>query len=72
MEHNVLTANSQMAKIDEMRASMTPHERDTFNEALIAEARALIEKGDRMMEAESEHIRPVSYTHLTLPTKRIV
>ena len=57
MEHNVLTANSQMAKIDEMRASMTPHERDTFNEALIAEARALIEKGDRMMEAESEHIR---------------
>lgn len=57
MEQNVLTANPQMAKIDEMRASMTPRERDSFNEALIAEARALIEKGDRMMEAESEHIR---------------
>ena len=57
MEQNVLTANQQKARIDEMRASMTPHERDTFNEALIAEARALIEKGDRMMEAESEHIR---------------
>ena len=52
-----MTANQQKARIDEMRASMTPHERDTFNEALIAEARALIEKGDRMMEAESEHIR---------------
>ena len=57
MEQNVLTANPQMAKIDEMRASMTPRERDSFNEALIAEARALIEKGDRMMEVESEHIR---------------
>lgn len=57
MEQNVLTANPQMAKIDEMRASMTPRERDSFNEALIEEARALIEKGDRMMEAESEHIR---------------
>ena len=57
MEQNVLTANPQMAKIDEMRASMTPHERESFNEALIAEARTLIEKGDRMMEAESEHIR---------------
>ena len=57
MEQNVLTANPQMAKIDERRASMTPRERDSFNEALRAEARALIEKGDRMMEAESEHIR---------------
>lgn len=57
MEQNVLTANQQKAKIDEMRASMTPHERESFNEALIEEARALIEKGDRMMEAESEHIR---------------
>ena len=57
MEHNVLTANQQKARIDEMRASMTPHERESFNEALIAEARTLIEKGDRMMEAESEHIR---------------
>ena len=53
MEQNVLTANQQKAKIDEMRASMTPRERDSFNEALIEEARALIEKGDRMMEAES-------------------
>lgn len=57
MEQNVLTANQQMARIDEMRASMTPHEREAFNEALIAEARALLEKGDRMMEAECEHIR---------------
>jgi len=57
MDQNVLTANQQMERINEMRAAMEPHERDSFNEALIAEARALIEKGDRMMEAESEHIR---------------
>ena len=57
MEQNVLTANQQKARIDEMRASMTPHERDTFNEALIAEARALLEKGDRMMEAEGAALR---------------
>jgi len=57
MNQNVLTANQQMERINEMRAAMEPHERDSFNEALIAEARALIEKGDRMMEAESEHIR---------------
>ena len=57
MEQNVLTANPQMAKIDEMIASMTPRERDSFNEALIAEARALLEKGDRMMEAEMDDVR---------------
>ena len=57
MNQNVLTANQQMERINEMRAAMEPHERDSFNEALIADARALIEKGDRMMEAESEHIR---------------
>ena len=46
-----------MAKINEMRASMSSHEREDFNNALIAEARALIEKGDKMIAEETEHIR---------------
>ena len=37
--------------------SMSNQECKDFNAALIAEARALIEKGDRMMEAEVEEIR---------------
>ncbi len=49
--------NPHIAKMNEMRASMSDQERKEFNSALIAEARALLEKGDRMMEAESEHIR---------------
>ena len=57
MEQDVLTANKHMAKINEMRASMSSHEREDFNNALIAEARALIEKGDKMIAEETEHIR---------------
>ena len=36
---------------------MTPQEREAFNDALIAEARELLEKGDRMMEAEVNDVR---------------
>lgn len=36
---------------------MSNQEHKDFNAALIAEVRALIEKGDRMMEAEVEEIR---------------
>ncbi len=57
MEQDVLTANKHMAKINEMRASMSSHEREDFNNALIAEARALIGKGDKMIAEETEHIR---------------
>lgn len=57
MEQDVLAANKHMAKINEMRASMSSHEREDFNNALIAEARALIEKGDKMIAEETEHIR---------------
>ena len=57
MEQDVLTANKHMAKINEMRASMSSHEREDFNNELIAEARALIEKGDKMIAEETEHIR---------------
>ena len=57
MEQDVLTANKHMTKINEMRASMSSHEREDFNNALIAEARALIEKGDKMIAEETEHIR---------------
>ena len=57
MEQDVLTANKHMAKINEMRASMSSHEREDFNNALIAEARAVIENGDKMIAEEAEHIR---------------
>ena len=36
---------------------MTPQEREAFNEALIAEARELLDKGDRMMETEIVDVR---------------
>lgn len=51
------TRNKQSAMINKLRDSMSDQERKDFNAALIAEARALIEKGDRMMEAEVEDIR---------------
>lgn len=57
MEQTAEMTNPHIAKMNEMRASMSDQERKEFNSALIAEARALLEKGDRMMEAESEHIR---------------
>lgn len=57
MDQDVLTAKKHMAKINEMRASMSSHEREDFNNALIAEAHALIEKGDKMIAEETEHIR---------------
>lgn len=43
--------------IKSMREDMTPHERAAFNEALIAEARELLAKGDRMIEAEMDNVR---------------
>lgn len=43
--------------IKSMKENMTPQEREAFNEALIAEARELLEKGDRMMEAEISDVR---------------
>lgn len=36
---------------------MTPQEQKEFNEALIAEARELLAKGDRMMEEEINDVR---------------
>ncbi len=56
MEQTV-TKNKQNAMIDELRDSMNEQERKNFNAAIIAEARALIEKGDRMMETEVMEIR---------------
>jgi hypothetical protein len=56
MEQTV-TKNKQNAMIDELRDSMNEQERKDFNAAIIAEARALIEKGDRMMETEVMEIR---------------
>lgn len=43
--------------IKSMKEKMTPQEREAFNEALIAEARELLEKGDRMMEEEINDVR---------------
>ena len=56
MEQTVKT-NPHLVKMNEMRAAMSDHEREEFNEALIAEARALLEKGDRMMESETIDVR---------------
>ena len=49
-------------------------------EALLLDLRSLIGAGHPILQAAAEHLfsaggkrlRPVSYTHLTLPTKRIV
>ncbi len=43
--------------IHSVREKMTPQEREAFNEALIAEARELLDKGDRMMETEIVDVR---------------
>ena len=56
MEQEV-TINRHMAKVEKMRASMSNQEREAFNNALIAEARSLLEKGDKMMESEAMAIR---------------
>ena len=50
-------ADRHASAIKSMRDNMTPHEREAFNEALIAEARELLAKGDRMMEAEMDDVR---------------
>ena len=52
-----LTNNPHLQKIKGMKEKMTPQERKSFNEALIAEAQALLAKGDRMMEAEVNDVR---------------
>lgn len=57
MEQTAEMTNPHIAKMNEMRASMSDQERKEFNSALIAEARALLEKGDRMMEAEMDDVR---------------
>ena len=49
--------NKHVRAINSMREEMTPQEREAFNDALIAEARELLEKGDRMMEAEVNDVR---------------
>lgn len=51
------TNNPHLQKIQGMKEKMSPREREAFNEALIAEAEALLAKGDRMMEAEAADIR---------------
>ena len=56
MEQEV-TINRHMAKVEKMRASMSNQEREAFNNALIAEAHSLLEKGDKMMESEAMAIR---------------
>ena len=40
--------------------------------AVFAEAMAAEIAGEVMLSAQPRHVRAVSYTHLTLPTKRIV
>ena len=46
---------------------------DSVKEALRRiKDRAMIKEGKQYIELTKEDIKPVSYTHLTLPTKRIV
>lgn len=52
-----LTNNPHLQQIKGMKEKMTPQERKSFNEALIAEAQALLAKGDRMMETEVNDVR---------------
>lgn len=49
--------NKHAKAIKSLKEEMTLQERKAFNEALIAEARELLEKGDRMMEEEVNDIR---------------
>ena len=51
------TTNKHVRAIKSMRKDMTPQEQEAFNEALIAEARELLDKGDKMMEAEMADVR---------------
>ena len=58
MEHTTERKKDKHVRaIKSMREDMTPHEREAFNAALIAEARDLLAKGDRMMEAEVDDVR---------------
>lgn len=52
-----MTNNPHLQQIKGMKEKMTPQERKSFNEALIAEAQALLAKGDRMMETEVNDVR---------------
>lgn len=57
MEQALNGTNPYMTKVNEMRAAMSDSEREAFNNALIAEAQALIEKGDRMIDSEIKEVR---------------
>lgn len=51
------TNNQHLKNIQGMKERMTLQEPSSFNEALIAEAEALLAKGDRMMEEEMTDVR---------------
>lgn len=57
MEQALNGTSPYMAKVNEMRAAMSDSEREAFNNALVAEAQALIEKGDRMIDSEIKEVR---------------
>ena len=57
MEQTLNGTSPYMAKVNEMRAAMSDSEREAFNDALVAEAQALIEKGDRMIDSEIKEVR---------------
>lgn len=57
MEQALNGTSPYMTKVNEMRAAMSDSEREAFNDALVAEAQALIEKGDRMIDSEIKEIR---------------
>lgn len=51
------TTNKHVQAIKSMKEGMTPQELTAFNEALVAEARELLAKGDGMMKAEMDDVR---------------
>ena len=51
------TKNKHVQAIKSMKEGMTPQELTAFNEALVAEARELLAKGDGMMKAEMDDVR---------------
>lgn len=57
MEQALNGTSPYMAKVNEMRAAMSDSEREAFNNALVAEAQTLIEKGDRMIDSEIKEVR---------------
>ena len=51
------TKNKHVQAIKSMKEGMTSQELTAFNEALVAEARELLAKGDGMMKAEMDDVR---------------